>query len=39
MEGFFLLLIQKEKEVDDPINDKGVGSLTIDLKQIKTMLK
>jgi len=35
----FPLLIQKEEEVVDPVNEKGVGSPTIDPKQTITVLK
>jgi hypothetical protein len=31
--------IPKEEEVIDPIKEKGIGSLTIDPKQTKTILK
>jgi hypothetical protein len=37
--GLFSLLIQKEEEVGDPINEKMIGSSIIDPKQTKTLLK
>jgi hypothetical protein len=35
----FPLLIQNEEEVDDPINEKGVGFPTVNPKQTKTVRK
>jgi hypothetical protein len=37
--GSFPLLIQKKEEVNDLINEKGMGSLTVDPIQTKTTLK
>jgi hypothetical protein len=37
--GSFTLLIQKEEEVDDLINEKMVDSPTIDSNRTKTLLK
>ncbi len=36
--GSLLLMIQNEKEVSNPIKEKRVGSLTINLEQTKTVL-
>jgi hypothetical protein len=38
-EGSLPLLIRKEEGGDDPKNEKGVGSPTIDPKQTKAMQK
>jgi len=37
--GSFLPLIQKEKEESNPINEKRVGSPTLDPNQTETTLK
>jgi hypothetical protein len=39
MKESFSLLIRKEEGVDDPIIEKGMSFLTIDLKQTTILLK